>query len=39
MMRRFTGGIGLPDHGFRWLSAYQPVQLVGKSILLYHIPD
>jgi len=39
MMRRFTGGIGLPDDGFQWLSAYEPVELVGKSILLYYIPD
>jgi hypothetical protein len=39
MMRRYTGGIGLPNDGFQWLSAYRPVELVGKSILLYYIPE
>ena len=39
MMRRFTGGVDLPNGGYAWLSSYQPVELVGRSILLYYIPD
>ena len=30
---------GRPDLAFAWLDQYQPVAKVGKSILLYNIPD
>jgi hypothetical protein len=30
---------GRPDLAFAWLDQYQPVGRVGKSILLYYIPD
>lgn len=30
---------GRPDSAFAWLDRYQPVARVGKSILLYYIPD
>ena len=30
---------GRADSGFAWLDRYQPVARVGKSILLYYIPD
>jgi len=28
-----------PQNAFDWLSGYRPVQQVGKTILLYYIPD
>jgi len=28
-----------PESGFAWLERYQPVARVGKSILLYYIPQ
>jgi 4-amino-4-deoxy-L-arabinose transferase-like glycosyltransferase len=28
-----------PQNAFDWLRQYQPVQRVGQTILLYHIPD
>jgi hypothetical protein len=28
-----------PPGAFDWLNAYQPVARVGKTILLYHIPE
>jgi len=31
--------MGRPGGAYDWLDQYQPVQLVGKSILLYHIPE
>lgn len=30
---------GRPDLALKWLDAYQPVARVGKSILLYYIPE
>ena len=30
---------GRPDSAYAWLDQYQPQERVGKSILLYHIPD
>jgi hypothetical protein len=34
-----VGDLGAPTNGFAWLEAYKPVALVGRSILLYHIPE
>jgi hypothetical protein len=28
-----------PPEGFAWLKQYKPVERVGKTILLYHLPD
>jgi 4-amino-4-deoxy-L-arabinose transferase-like glycosyltransferase len=37
LLRLKAGGFGLPSDGFFWLEAYQPVCLVGRSILLYDV--
>jgi hypothetical protein len=34
-----VGGLGLPDDSFSWLDAYKPVDLVGRSIQLYYVPE
>lgn len=34
-----VGDLGAPTNGFAWLDAYKPVALVGRSILLYRIPE
>jgi len=33
-----VGDLGFPAYGFSWLEAYQPVDLVGRSIRLYYVP-
>jgi hypothetical protein len=27
------------EDGYRWLEAYPPVAKIGRSILLYYVPD
>ncbi|HXM20896.1 MAG TPA: glycosyltransferase family 39 protein [Terriglobales bacterium] len=39
VLRLKAGGFGLPSDSFSWLEAYKPVCLVGRSILLYHVPE
>jgi hypothetical protein len=39
LLRLKAGGFGLPSDSFSWLEAYQPVCLVGRSILLYDVPE
>ena len=39
LLRLKVGEPGLPDDGFSWLEAYQPVALVGQSIRLYYVPQ
>ncbi len=34
-----VGDLGAPTNGFAWLDAYTPLALIGRSILLYHIPE
>ena len=31
--------MGRADSAYAWLDRYQPVTRVGKSILLYYIPE
>lgn len=39
LLRLKAGGFGLPADSFSWLEAYKPVCLVGRSILLYDVPE
>jgi hypothetical protein len=34
-----VGDLGAPADGFYWLEAYEPVDLIGRSIRLYYIPN
>lgn len=39
LLRLKAGGFGFPSDSFSWLEAYHPVCLVGRSILLYDVPE
>lgn len=39
LLRLKAGGFGLPSDSYSWLEAYQPVCRVGRSILLYDLPE
>jgi hypothetical protein len=39
LLRLKAGGVGFPNDGFSWLDSYKPVDLVGRSIRLYYVPD
>ncbi|MGC2112243.1 MAG: glycosyltransferase family 39 protein [Candidatus Korobacteraceae bacterium] len=39
LLKLKTGGLGFPDDSFSWLNAYRPVDRIGRSILLYYVPD
>jgi len=39
LLKLKVGGPGAPNDGFSWLEAYQPADLVGRSIRLYYVPQ
>jgi hypothetical protein len=39
LLRLKTGGVNVPTDSFAWLEAYKPVCVVGRSILLYDVPE
>lgn len=39
LLRLKAGGFGFPSDSFSWLESYQPVCRVGRSILLYYVPE